>query len=139
MIAPPPSIKENSMAKKKLSTFVTVHDDDGAAHTFGPSDSLPKWAREKITNPNVWAGEATDESGAGEDSGEAGTSPSGSEAGSSDTLAVPPMVGKGSSAADWRVYALAAAEKAGLSIEVPEDAKRADIIAALEGAQIPVK
>ncbi|MFT4281179.1 hypothetical protein [Microbacterium sp.] len=75
----------------------------------------------------------------GKDTGAAGKSASEPGAASGDALTVPPMVGKGSSAADWRVYALAAAEKAGLSIEIPEDAKRADIISALEGAEIPVK
>lgn len=37
-----------------LTTFVHVHDDDGASHVFGPGDSVPEWARKKITNPGVW-------------------------------------------------------------------------------------
>lgn len=45
------------MADKKLKVLVTVHDEQGVAHLFGPNDTLPGWAREKITNPNVWDGD----------------------------------------------------------------------------------
>lgn len=45
------------MADKKLKALVTVHDEQGVAHLFGPNDTLPGWAREKITNPNVWEGD----------------------------------------------------------------------------------
>lgn len=51
-------------------------------------------------------------------------------------LQVPTKVGAGSSTEAWRTYAATAAEKAGLSIDIPADAKRADIIAALESAKI---
>jgi len=37
-----------------LVAFVHVHDEDGAAHVFGPGDTVPEWARTKITNPSVW-------------------------------------------------------------------------------------
>lgn len=37
-----------------LVTFVHVHDSDGASHAFGPGDTVPEWARKKITNPAVW-------------------------------------------------------------------------------------
>lgn len=53
-------------------------------------------------------------------------------------LVVPPMIGKGSSTADWRAYAAAAATERGLQIDFGDDAKRGDIVAALEAAGIPV-
>ncbi len=56
-----------------------------------------------------------------------------------DELAVPPLTGAGSSAAAWRQYAIAATAKAGLQIEFADDAKRADIIAALQTASIPTE
>lgn len=40
-----------------LNTFVHVTDEDGVSHVFGPSDSVPGWAVEKITNPDVWVEE----------------------------------------------------------------------------------
>ena len=54
-------------------------------------------------------------------------------------LTIPPMVGEGSGADAWRTYALAAAAERGFQIELADDAKRKDIIAALEAAEIPVK
>jgi hypothetical protein len=39
----------------KLNTYVHVHDEDGVSHAFGPDDTLPEWAEELITNPDVWA------------------------------------------------------------------------------------
>lgn len=41
----------------ELNTFVHVVDEDGVSHVFGPSDSVPDWAAEKITNPDVWVEE----------------------------------------------------------------------------------
>ncbi|MFC8182407.1 hypothetical protein ACFULT_26345 [Rhodococcus sp. NPDC057297] len=42
-----------------LIAFVHVADENGTAHVFGPGDSVPEWARKKITNPTVWDGEST--------------------------------------------------------------------------------
>lgn len=39
----------------KLKTYVHVHDKDGISHAFGPDDTVPAWAEEMITNPDVWA------------------------------------------------------------------------------------
>jgi hypothetical protein len=39
----------------KLNTFVHVHDEDGVSHAFGPDETVPDWAVERITNPDVWA------------------------------------------------------------------------------------
>lgn len=38
----------------KLNTYVHVHDKDGISHAFGPDDTVPEWAEELITNPDVW-------------------------------------------------------------------------------------
>lgn len=48
----------------KLNTYVHVHDVDGVSHAFGPDDTLPEWAADLITNPDVWeeAPEKSDES-----------------------------------------------------------------------------
>lgn len=54
-----------------------------------------------------------------------------------DELAVPPMNGRGSGADAWRGYGLAAAERAGITLDIPADAGRDDIVALLEGAGIP--
>lgn len=93
----------------KLKTHVTVHDENGLAHTFGPSDTLPGWARKSITNPHVWADEASAESVAG----------------------APPRNGPGSGKGAWAVYA----ETIGLT--VPEGASTKDIQAIVDGAAEP--
>ncbi len=51
----------------------------------------------------------------------------------------PPRAGKGSNAKAWRSYAIQAVAAAGLNIDIPEDAQRGDIIAALVDAQIRVE
>lgn len=38
----------------KLTTVVTVSDESGRFHTFGPDDELPAWARKAITNPKAF-------------------------------------------------------------------------------------
>lgn len=37
-----------------LNTFVHLVDGDGVPHVFGPGSEIPDWAREAITNPDVW-------------------------------------------------------------------------------------
>lgn len=54
-------------------------------------------------------------------------------------LSIPPKAGAGSSADAWRDYAAKAVKAAGLNIDIPADAKRDDIIEALEGAKIPTE
>lgn len=49
------------MSRKRLNTYVgPVTDDRGLPYQFGPNDEVPDWAREKITNPDVWT-DAEDE------------------------------------------------------------------------------
>lgn len=54
-------------------------------------------------------------------------------------LQAPAKAGPGSGKQAWRAYALQAAKKRELEIEIPEDATREDIITALEEAQIPTE
>ena len=132
---------------KTPNTFVTVHDADGQAHTFAPNEEVPKWASEIITNPNVWASGLSAEEPAVEPEPTpepatepaVGTDPASEPEVASEALVIPPKVGRGSSADAWREYAGKAAEKAGLRIEFDDDAKRDDIITALEEAQIPTE
>lgn len=121
------------MSDKKLATFVTVHRD-GESTTFGPGEKLPKWAREQITNPNVWAED--DEGKAGEDGGGNSADAGGDGGGEESPLQVPPKAGAGSGADAWRAYAVEAAKRAGLNIELDDAASRGDIIAALDDAKI---
>lgn len=134
------------MAKKKLASYVTVHDSEGAAHTFAPGDDLPKWARDSITNPNVWAGGDDDSqddppTAAGTDGATAQESAAGdpTQPPATGSLTVPPLNGAGSSKAAWQEYAATAAKNAGLQIDIPADAKRGDIVEALRSAGIPVE
>lgn len=92
----------------KLNTYVHVRDEAGENHVFGPDDTVPGWARQAITNPNVWEG--ADES---------------SETSSDE----PPRSGKGSGVEAWLAYA----ESKG--IDMPEDASRDDVIAAVDAAK----
>lgn len=136
---------------KTLNTFVTVHDADGQAHTFAANEKVPKWAREIITNPNVWASDRSAEEPpvepdatpepAPEPTSEpvAEPDPASELEVTPEALVIPPKAGRGSSADAWRDYAGKAAETAGLRIEFDDDAKRDDIITALEEAQIPTE
>lgn len=129
---------------KKLNTFVTVHDEDFVAHTFGPGEKVPAWAKKAITNPNVWAEEEStsgDEDDENEGDADGDEEPTTSGTGSSDAVApsLPPRGGAGSGADAWRAYGVAAAKARGLEIEIPGDATKTDIIEALKGAGIPVE
>ncbi|MFI6819726.1 hypothetical protein ACIBJE_02090 [Micromonospora sp. NPDC050187] len=109
---------------RKLSTFVHVHErgedgnPTGRTEVFGPNDDLPDWAVRSINNPNVWADS--------QDAAQADANPGGS--GGQD--GPPPKGGAGSGAPAWREYA------ARNGVEVPADASREDIIAALDEAKV---
>jgi len=97
------------MAATKV--FVTVHDENGAPHTFEPGSEVPDWAARKISNPNVWDGDAPvfdDENPEGDLS--------------EDDVDEPARSGRGSGLPVWKAYA------ASLDIEVPDDASRDDVI-----------
>lgn len=67
----------------------------------------------------------------GPDASDAGEAHDGG--GEPEEIPLPPKAGPGASAAAWRAYAGAH------GVEVPEDAKRDDIIAALEAASVPTE
>lgn len=97
------------MAATKV--FVTVHDENGAPYTFEPGAEVPDWAARKISNPNVWDGDAPvfeDEPQEGELS--------------EDEVDAPARSGRGSGLPVWKAYA------SSLGIEVPADATRDDVI-----------
>jgi hypothetical protein len=101
---------------KQLTVHVHVLDDNGQAHIFGPGDQVPGWAVKKITNPHVWEdGPAT--GSAEQDPGSRAEGP-------------PPMSGTGSGKEAWAAYA------ARNDVEVPEGAKRDDILEALQAAGV---
>ncbi|MGI5144798.1 hypothetical protein ACQEVC_45525 [Plantactinospora sp. CA-294935] len=117
---------------RKLNAFVTVHRRDdkgeltGESVTVGPNDDLSRpelsWVESAITNPDVWA-DAAKPTPAGESVGPqapAGDGP-------------PPKGGAGSGAPEWRAYA------ARKGVEVPDDASRDDVIAALSAANVPTE
>jgi hypothetical protein len=54
-----PVHEENEMAKK-LNTSVHVHTDDGGVVVYQAGDTVPKEHADKITNKDVWA-ETADE------------------------------------------------------------------------------
>lgn len=101
----------------KLTTYVHVADEHGAMHVFGPDDEVPAWAAKAITNPDVWDG--------------AELSPSPTHPVVED--GPPPKGGAGSGAPAWREYA------AKRNVEVPENASREDVVAALEAANVPTE
>lgn len=39
---------------RKLTTHVTLLDDNGDRHTFGPDDTVPAEFAKRITNPDAW-------------------------------------------------------------------------------------
>lgn len=45
------------MSERQLVAYVTVADEHGELHEFGPGDNVPGWAREAITNPSAWGEE----------------------------------------------------------------------------------
>jgi hypothetical protein len=134
------------MADKKLKVLVTVHDEQGVAHLFGPNDTLPGWARKKITNPNVWDGddaaevpvptpepnptpEVDGEKSADEpDESDETDDESDDETDGVVTDGAPPRAGKGSSLDNWKTWA----DEQG--VQYPDDVKKGDLIALVDAA-----
>lgn len=111
---------------KTLASHVTVHDESGVSFTFAPGDDLPKWAREAITNPNVWEGDAPEPTEPPVTDSPAAP-PATPEAPPADAASQePPRGGPGSGEEAWRTYATS------LTLDVPADAKKADIIALVD-------
>lgn len=145
------------MGAPRLSTFVHVVEmvtndqgkqEPGRSGVFGPGDSLPDWAVAAISNPDVWDGDppARPESSASGESREQKRArllaqlaelgdDDGADGGGSGkgTDGPPPKGGPGSGAPAWREYA------ASKQVEVPADASREDVIAALDEAGVPTE
>lgn len=103
--------------KHRLGVTVWLRAEDGSPRGFGPGDTVPDWARKQITNPDVWLDE--DEDVLDESDGDS---------------TPPPMHGAGAGKDAWAAYA---ADRG--VVDVPEDAKRGDIIALLTAAGIPTE
>lgn len=104
---------------RQLRATVYLHDEEGVVRGFGPGDTVPDWVAAQITNPDAWVDDETAPA----------ADPAGDESAPHDnTEGAPPKTGKGSGLANWLAYAES------LGVEVPEDAGRDDVIAAVEAA-----
>ncbi|MCX2931402.1 hypothetical protein ORI20_14045 [Mycobacterium sp. CVI_P3] len=111
-------------------THVSVRDDNGTVHSFGPGSDVPAWAKAKITNPKVWEG-GDDVAADPTPGGDQGSSSSG---GGGD-VEPPPLGGAGSGRDHWADYAANFADK----VTISEDDKRDDIVDKLREAGIRVE
>ncbi|PSO52511.1 MAG: hypothetical protein BRC31_04650 [Actinobacteria bacterium QS_5_72_10] len=105
------------MADDELATSVSLANPSTGIHEMfvagTPTGDLPDWARQRITNPDVWRGDGGASSASVPDSSE---------------LKRPPESGAGSGRESWAAYA------AELGVEVTDDMGRDDIIAAVDAA-----
>ncbi|WBB73241.1 hypothetical protein O7602_26735 [Micromonospora sp. WMMD1128] len=126
------------MSGLRLATYVHVADEHDQMHVFGPDSAVPAWAAKKITNPDAWVGgkvpsaiEEPQEEAARLRARlaelEAQTVGGGEEP---PRDGPPPKGGPGSGAPAWREYA------ASKQVEVPADASREIVVAALEAAGV---
>jgi hypothetical protein len=99
-----------------LVSNVHVYDERGEVHVFGVDDDVPEWAARKMGAHCFEDGEHPFP----ESSADEGDTP-------------PPKAGAGSSAEAWSKFA------ASKGVDVPADAKRDDVIAALEAAGVPTE
>lgn len=132
----------------RLAVYVYLHDDDGNVHGFGPGDRVPSWAVAKITNPDAWAEAPSGQTvasassptvpvpsespagseGSGAPDNSAGGDEGGDEGGAGEVSAKPPLTGRGSGLGPWLAYA------AEVGVEVPEGAKKDDVVGLVEAA-----
>lgn len=114
----------------------TVHVYDGHEVTvYLPGQEVDPRHLAQITAPGVW--ETSPEDPTEEAPHASGQKPR--EPTEAAGIPVPPRAGRGSGLDVWREYAIAATAEAGLKIDIPEDAKRDDIIGALSDAGIRVE
>lgn len=109
-------------------------EHDGVPTCFTAGSTPPAWATDLITNPAAWAAHV-DESPELAESLSEGDPPAAepAEDGTTETK-IPPLKGKGSSAAAWAEYA----KSQGFEVE-DEDAKASEIRDALIEAGVPVE
>ncbi|WP_280186284.1 MULTISPECIES: hypothetical protein [Nocardia] len=106
----------------KLRGEFAVHLRNGdQLVTFLPGDDVPEWAAKQITNPLAWG-----------DTSESPEKPSAPVKAPDSGDGPPPQGGSGASRQRWADYAESK------DIEVQDDWKREDIIAACEKAGVPV-
>lgn len=112
---------------ERLACDVHVHGGEDGSVVFPTGTSradLPGWAKEAISNPDVWTSSRSDE-GRG-----SGPEPE-PESGTPSSRGVPPRAGAGSNRDAWAAYADAQ------GVQVADEANRAEIIEALDAANIP--
>ena len=112
----------------RLASFVHVRDGDDVTHVFGPDDEIPDWAAAKITNPKAWA-QAPDVVIGVDASQDGNPASDGDGAAPTPGDGRPPKTGQGSSREVWAAYA------AVRGLDVPAEATKAEIIAAVEAAE----
>lgn len=88
---------------RRLSSHIHVYNDEGVAEEFFPGDDVPAWARDRISNPDVWEDEIAEEIQPQD----------------------PPRAGRGSGRDEWVAFA----ESHGVTVD--DDDSRDDVIAAL--------
>lgn len=105
---------------RRLARTVTLWDEKAQAPIVLEAGTVPdEWAADQIPNPKAWAPEEeSTPDGDGDGSGTSDESPE-----------EPPREGTGSGVGAWRKYAKA------IGVEVPKDAKRDEIIAAVDAAK----
>lgn len=109
-------------------------EHDGVPTCFTAGSTPPAWAADLITNPDAWASHV-DESPELVEGLPGDEPPAGEPAEASPTeTKIPPLKGKGSSAAAWAEYA----KSQGFEVE-DEDAKASEIRDALIEAGVPVE
>jgi hypothetical protein len=119
-----------------LNTTVHVHVD-GKSVAYGPDVEIPADIARLILNPKVWVGGLP-----GVEPSEGESDPDKGEGESEETvpvekLPIPPKGGSKATTEAWAAYAKQEIAARELSIDIPADASRKDIIEALEAAEIP--
>lgn len=110
-----------------LNSTVIVRDDNFVSHVFLAGEEPPKWAVDKISNPDVWETHSI-------------TKPSAPAAQNAlevdavdEPVKIPPKAGRGSSAKAWAAYAAAN----GFAVE--SDATASEIREALQEQGVPTE
>lgn len=110
-----------------LNSTVIVRDDNFVSHVFLAGDEPPKWAVDKISNPDVWEARPSTKrstpAAQKEPEAEADDEP----------VKIPPKAGRGSSAKVWAAYAAAN----GFAVE--SDATASEIREALQEQGVPTE
>jgi len=117
----------------KLARTVWV-EHDGVPTCFTAGSTPPAWATDLITNPTAWASHVDESPELIEDTPEDEHPTNQPEEVTPAETKIPPLKGKGSSAAAWAEYA----KSQGFEVE-DDDAKASEIRDALIEAGVPVE